>query len=639
MPDELLTTLHQDFESREGDKPPAIPYGMEEAAQQRAAYLKARLEAYISGQGRDQERLYKSFKDFLSINDRIAYPWQSNILLPISYNAILAIWSRIMESILGAPKLAKVTPWAMAQGAWMPDYEELEFQARLADGLFNASLEQADTRADWTAGSLDSLIFGRNWSKCGWMTKGRPDGFGGMDVISEFPKGVRVSPWNVYKDPYCGRDVQRARDIHEILELTYEDILALSRSNMFIPDAIQHVTEAQSGTGLQYRQRANDLRFNYSGDCNTGYYEIVESWHYWDPDGNGVPTLWVTWWDWQTGEVLGCRECPFEHGEIPYHLGVPTIIPDQSFGISVAEALHAIQTYSSATVNQLAENLAAMNMRHIVLEGALDEVALQRSIPNGIIHAQDINAHKPLMGQAMPPDVWRFLDFWEDQKQQTSGVTPLTMAMRAASTAYGTSTVQANAQQLFDRVTSVLTTTWLRGELRQSFANLQQFQDIPLMVKVEGLDGASGMVPVDRHSIAGNFQVEPFDLRLYGRKVQRAQTAQALLAQMVQVQLPANYQWIVSKIFEDLELYDVDEAFKGQIWNPIAEQAKAAAQANAPPMQPMGGGEPKGVAGQWTPNEVQPPQVSPDASRVQIRPMPGGAMPVSLQGLLGGGEA
>lgn len=631
---DLVTSFHQDFDSRDLDRPQAIPEGMEERGQQRAHALKSRLEAYIGAQGQDQERLFRAFKDFLSINERIAYPWQSNILLPIVYNSVLSIWTRVMESITGAPKLAKVSPWAMGQAGFMSDYDELEFRARLAEGLFNRSLEEAGTRSDWIAGALDALIFGRVWSKSGWVTKGRPDGFGGVDVIAEYPKAIRCSVYNVYKDPYCGMDIQRARDVHEILELTYEDLLALRRSGMFREDVLQRVTEAQSGPSLQYRRQANDLRNAISGDTQTGYFEVAESWNYWDPDGNGTPTLWVHWWDFSTGNLLGCRELPFEHGEIPYSLGVPTMVPDQAFGIGIAEALHKIAYYSSATVNQLAENLAAMNLRHIVIEGALDEVALAQSIPNGIIHAENLAAHKTLEGQSMPTDVWKFLDFWEDQKQQTSGVTPLSMAMRAASTAYGTSAVQANAQQMFDRITTVLSTTWLAPMLRQSFSNLQQFQDLSLMVRVPGMNA---MVPVDRHDIQGAFRVEPYDLRLYGRKVQRAQTAQALLAQMVQVQLPANYQWIVQKIFEDLELYDADEAFRGQIWNPIAEAAKAQAQAKAP--MELGPKALQGTQGQWYPNEAEPVQVDPGGSRAQIRPLPGGAMPADLAGMLGGGEA
>ena len=629
---ELATSIRQEWDN---GLPPAIPPGLEEAAQNKVYELYDQLQEWMSGQDADQRRLDQGLKDFLMISDRKVYPWQSNFLMPTVYNAVRMTWARFLSSVLNAPKLAEIKPFGMIQTGFVGDYEELEFRSRLADSAFNASLELSDTRADIAVGALDGLIYGRNWTKTGWITNGRPDGQGGLEIESEWPRGIRLSPYNVYKDPYCGMDILKARGIKEILELTIEQLRALSRSNQFIPSSWESCQEARQGTTNSYRQRAND-RERVGNLTRSGYFEIVEDHCYWDHDGDGTPTPWIFWYDLQLRKVLGCRELPFEHGQFPYQLGTPLPIPDMGFGMGLARALHPQMHGASSTVNQLQENVAAMNMRHLIVSGAgIDEVALSKSIPNGIIRTEDINAWKPMQGQGMPSDTWNFLSFWAGLSQETSGVTPLTMAMKAASTAYGTSAVQSNAQENFDTITTAFSLTWLRPMLKQLFRNTQQFLDMSVLVNMPVKGFEDKKVPISREDIQGSFRVEPYDLRLYGKKMQRAQQAQALLSQLVQLKLPANYQWIVEQIFEDMELYDADQAFKGTIYNPILEEARAQAAANAPQMQAMG---PQGIRGQSTPNTVQPSQPALGSSRVNLRPMPGGAMPVSLQGQLGGGE-
>lgn len=633
----MQTTFPQEWRN---DLPPAIPPGLEKSAQNKVYDLHQQLQGWMSGQDADQRRLDQGLKDFLMINDRKAYPWNSNFLMPTVYNAVRMTWARFLSAAIAAPKLAQIKPFGMVQTGYVPDpnaFEDLEFRARLADAAFNAVLELSGTRRDIMVGSMDDLIYGRNWSKTGWETNGRPDGQGGMEVESEWPRGIRLSPYNVYKDPFCGMDITKARGIHEILELTEEELRSLSRSNQFIPESWKSCQEVLDGTSNVYRRRANDRERVSTGTTASGYYEVVESHCYWDDDGDGTPTPWIFWWDLQERKVLGCRENPFKHGKFPYQLGTPLPIPDMGFGMGLARALHPQMQSHSSTVNQLQENLAAMNMRHLVVTGSgLDEVALAKSIPNGIIRTEDINAWKPMQGQGMPNDVWNFLSFWAGLAQETSGVTPLTMAMKAASTAYGTSAVQSNAQENFDTITTVLSMTWLDPMFKQLFSNTQQFLDMSVLVNVpqDGLKDA-----VSRHDIQGMFHVEPYDLRLYGRKIQRAQQAQGLLSQLVQLKLPANYQWIVEQIFEDLELGEPEQAFKGNIYNPLMEEAKAAAAANAPPMQAMGQRPgPQGIVGQNTANDIQQAQPAPGGQRVVQRPGPGGAMPASLQGMLGGGE-
>lgn len=633
----MESTFRQEWSN---DLPPAVPRELQNSAQHKVEELSSQLNAWMSGKDAQQRRLLQGLKDFLMVNDRKVYPWNSNFLMPTVYNAVRATFARFFSSILGSPKLAEIKPYGMVQTGFAGDYEELVFRARLADSAFNAALDLGRTRRDIAIGGLDSLIFGVNWCKTGWITQGRPDGYGGMDVESEWPKGIRVSPFNVYEDPYCGMNLSKARAIHEILELTEEELRSLARSNQFIPQAWTKCQEVLEGTTNAYRRRANDLRKVTTGVTASGYYEVVESHCYWDHDGDGTPTPWVFWWDLASRNLLGCRENPFKHGQFPYQRGVPLWVPEMGGGIGLSEALHPQMQAHSSAVNQIQENLAAQNIRHLILAGQVDRVALSKSIPNGIIECEDINAYKPLQAEGMPPDTWNFLSFWAGLAQETSGVTPLTMAMKAASTAYGTSAVQSNAQENFDSITSILSVTWLDPMFEQLFSITQQFLDLGVLVNMPVKGFEHNVIPVSRKDIQGKFHVEPCDLRLFGRKMQRAQQAQSMLSQLVQLKLPGNYEWLTEQIFGDMELYDSDEFFKGKIWNPMTEEAKAAAMAKQAPMQPLGQqpATAPGYPGQPNANDVRAVQPDPGSQRLALRPGPGGAMPQDLQGLLGGGE-
>ena len=626
-----------------GEPPPAVPHGLEEKAK---AYvlneLKPRFDDYSSSQSQDQNRLLKSFKDFLMLPETRAKPGASpyRFLMPTVYNAVRMTWARVLDGLLGAPKLASISPFGMIESGFLMDYEELEFRARLAESAFNALLDLGNARMGLALSSLDGLVYGRAWGKAGWKMEGQADGFGGLTVHKEYPVAIRVSGFNAFKDPHCGMDLSHSRFVFEVLESSYEESLALEKAGLWVRDAAKKFEDLQNASSNTYLQQARQLRKQDTTTARpSGMFEAVEAHSYWDPDGNGQPTKWVHWFVLQSGELLGCRELPFDHGEFPYTLGTTMPAPDMAFGIGLPEALHGITQASSSTVNQLSANIASMNLRHIILRGAIDRVALSKSVPNGIIETEDMSAWKPVQGQAMPADVWQFLNFWEGLQQQTSGVTPLTMAMRAASTAYGTSAVQANQQTNMDLVTTVLSLTYFGPILRQLFANTQQFLDLSVIVDVHGDGGKKlGKAPVSREDIQGNFKVEPFDMRLFGKKLQRAQASQALLSQLVQLQLPANYQWIVQQIFEDLELGDADQAFKGNIYNPLLMQAMARQAGAAGPQMQMGGGAPTGAPGQWYPNSVEPVSPDMDASRPQIRPFPGGGQPASLEGQLPSGQ-
>ena len=612
--DDMLSVsegAHVDYKIDEG--PPPIPKGLETRAKAQLKILVDHYTEYEGSAGVDQERLYSNFKDFLRVSDAKKNPWRANHTLPIVYNAVRIVWGRLLDAILGSPLQATIEPLGMYYFGLDQTWEEIDFRARLAQSSYNTALDYGEQRKENLMASLDTLIFGRGYLKTGFMTNLVPDGIGGYDVKSEFPKGLRVSPFNLLKDPFCGWDISKAREIHEVLEFPMEAVRLMVKNGSIIKDAFKKISMMEgNATSNVYRQKIQGL--DGQSVTKTGYYEFVETSFYWDPDGNGAYTPWTFLWDKESEELLACKENDYDHGRLPYIEGLIMPAPEMPNGIGLAEALHAIQRGSSNTLNHLLENIAAMNMRHLVLEDSLDELALSRSIPNQIIRAQNLDAHKIIQGQGMPRDVWEILNYWQGVSQETSSVTPISMAIKAASTATGTQTLQANAQANFDMVAAILSLSMWQPSHEHLFSNFQQFQDLTIYSKMPGMNIP---VPISSDMIQGSFKVKAYDVRTYARKRQRAQDAMGLVSQMVQAQLPANFMWIVQKIFEDMELYEPDQAFKGEIWNPATAQKSYATG---------------GVRGQNDPLQINPTQPGQDTSRLQITPYPGGSMPQDITG-------
>lgn len=565
-------------------------------------------EQYVANSQNQQEQLYSNFKDFLAVKERNLPHWRANFTAPVIFNSVRTIFGRIIDAIASAPKFASVKPFAMFYFNEDFSYDEKEFEARLAEAAFNTALDMGKQRYELLMMVLDSLIYGRAWSKNGFVCNLALDNNGSLAVESEYPKAYRISPFNIYKDPYNTYDLHKSRFIFEILEVPYEIVKLMIKERLIVREAFDFLTETPQGTTNQIKLRINNQIGQYPTSNDSGYYEFVQAHCYFDPDENGVYTPYSFLFDKDSKKLLACNEIEYKHTKFPYSCGSIIPVADLPFGLGLSQILHPIQAHASATINQLIENIAAMNMRHLILEDAIDEIALSKSIPNQIIRCQDLNAHKPLQGQGMPADTWRILDFWEGLKQETSAVTPISLAIKAASTAFGTQTLQQNAQANFDTYSYILSLTLLQDMYEQLFSNFQQFQDLDI---VTYLDEKDGNVRITSDMIQGKFKITPYDMRNILRRRQRAQDSIALLAQMVQGQIPANYQWIIKNIFEDFELYDVDMAFKGNIWSPaLAEQ--------------------QGVPGQNYPAGGTQPVSEQPTTRLQIQNTPTGAPPADI---------
>ena len=615
--------------------PTPVPPGLMDWAQKRSKELHQVFQNMRSASLGDHFRLLKCYKDFINYVDEQNIPYDYKFLIPMVYNHIRITFARLLDSARAQENLCKVRPFG---GLYMPErglnYVEAETRALLGEAATNASLNMGGIHLDLCAPYLDAAIFGRVITRSGWAAKYRWDEAMGRTLSKEYNKTTRVTPYNFYMDPYA-TDEQKARWTAELLEWTEEDVRELMAARVILPDCLSRgLIKPQSGGGAGMynvtQQLARELR--HRGDmvgADAGYYHGVEMWSFEDPYGRGLPSLFCWFLDADTGNLLGCHENPYKHGERPYEVGWPMPVPDQPYGIGLSEMLHPLMHLQSSTLMHIYENFAGQNIRHLVVPGYVDEAALAMSRANGIIHATNTEAWKPVQSQAMHPESWNFLSYFDGKGQETSGVTDVVSAVRAASTAYASDMLKGQAQINFNVFIDCLKLSWLDKVMRHHFSNAQQFLDQDIFGTVDLGNGQKARVPISGPDFEGEFIVDAYDLRSAAMRAQQAQQIGTITAQAMQAQLPLNYFWLLEQMYKLLGLPEPHMAFAAahqvqpgptQVPDGVQDQQAAASAETPNQLMDRGGGGPEG----------------PDP-RVAMRPGMMGEAPASLEGLLGGG--
>ncbi|MEM3508611.1 MAG: hypothetical protein QXJ06_00560 [Candidatus Aenigmatarchaeota archaeon] len=589
----------------------AIPNEIEKKAKEFTKnVLMKRFNDYRDRSKEDHEKMLKCLKDFKRFAETKEIPFISNHILPIIYNSVKMLWGRLLDGVLNANKLAIIEPISMLPIETIEEFNEYEMKAKLAEKAYNNVLELGDQKLEFSLFLLDLLIFGRGWLKTGYI-KEFSFNETGFYLEKEYPKAIRVSPFKVFIDPLANGDVEKARDIHQVILVNKEEIERMIDCGMIVKNSFEILKDQEKNYyNNQIEYEIDRLSFNANKSNLDGYYELVETTAYFDPDNNNKSNLYTFLWVKNTGDLLGVKRNTYKHNKKPYILAKLIPVPEMPFGIGLAESLHSIQKSASNTLNQLLENLASVNIRHLVLRGQVDEIALSRSIPNGIIRCDSLDAYKPITGTPLPYDMWRILDYWTVITQETSNITPIINATKAASTATGTSILNANAQLQFDMINALINNFAFTPCHRQLFSNFQENVEMAIIVELED----KSLIPITRDIIQGKFFVKSASLDTLMKRRQRALDTIPLIAQMVQAKVNADYAYLLKKLFEDLNLYEPERIFP-QEGNPTT-----------PSPMPL-----EGIQGQNYP--MEPKVVMPEMdniNRPQIIRAPSGELPTDL---------
>lgn len=596
-------------------------------AKRRALHLK---QIYDSAQGTYSsihQRLYKAYMAYQNAGTE-STPWSSQEKIPIIYNAVRQTYARVLNAWETADVHVRVRP----SGFSIEDPEELELKSLLLQNVAEMNYRLGENQKAVAEAVLDALIAGWGILKSGHRTLFEKRIVGDTPnkiPIQEYAELVRVSPFNLLVDPGA-TSIQNARWTFEVLEISRETAKIEAVKGRWRPDAEEKISWLTSKRASDLRKETLKIRrMGQSGIADVyGYGLVVEAWSWEDPDGDGVPTLWVFWFDEQTGELLGYEENYFQHGERPYAVGTATPVPDSIFGIGLAESLYSLWEKASTTLAQIEENISSQNIRHFVERMAgIDMEAFQKSIANGIIPCDNINGIKSVSGPPLPSDHWGIMSLYDSKVQETSLVTPIVMGMKAASTAYGTSVLQGQSDAAFDITISNLTRTLMTPAMRQFVKNIQQFMAMPVVTPVNFGSAQAPPAPISPDNIQGDFYIEAANVRSEASMKAQAQAMGALLNQMLQLGIPANYPWLIVQIYQRLGLPEAHKAFEGMLFTPQRSQEN--------PGGLPGQNEPIIEGGLETPGNSAPISGEPMGTpRLAMSKNTMGAMPADLSGML-----
>ncbi len=610
-----MELLPQPVRPQADQQTPFPPNASKKFLEETANEVVTAFRSYESAWRSDQEKLFACYEDFTSVSKRRVSKLFSNLLLPTIYTDVRLLEGRIGDAILATNPLIDVMAEGQIQPDEMGDVSAMEHAAGVLKQVLNDLYDSNGGRLQALVNILDGLIFGRMIAKTGWEVLYREDG-NGYTVSREYPIGVRVSPFNFMLDPRA-RNVQESIRTFETIPTTQYDAHLRAEQGFWDPSTTKgmafNVPSLTSAAEFQRRmmeiRKAEDVVYAH------GVTDAVECIQRLDPDGNGQATMHYIWFDPRTGKLLGIRPCTVMGGD-QRPLVVGYLFPatsDQPYGIGVVEVLRGMARAKSSLANQALDNAkVSANARTLVnVNAEVNEAELSNSVPGGKIHAADITPSGIGVFQAKPVtnEILALAGYLDGEMQAASSVTDIAMAMKAPSTAYATGLVSAQSQANFDIMAVFARESFFNDLFDQLRQHTQRFLDmrVPATIDAGGMPAA---IWVNREALQGNFRARCSDLRIAGKRKADAQVLMSLLSIVAQTGAPVD---LAESIKYILSLNDVPQNIIDKVLPPGRQVIPAQAQG--------------GVPGQPNPTQAGPPPLDPNASRLQIRPGPGGDVP------------
>ncbi len=607
------------------------------------------LRQYEAAHVEDRARLEKCYKEYSFISDRKTSKLYSNVSFPYTVTRIRSLHARMVDGMLSLDPLIRVE--ADVQGdpglITQQGLDMTLFQAQALEQIASRQFKLGTPKKDTMACGLDAITFGRCIAELGWSSVG--------DEANGVPEreGVcspRISPALFMADPRA-RTVQEAIVTLKIIPTHRALADQMVRSGRWEKDVADEIvadlgynwtTEASS-----LFQRLRETRKMYDA-TPVGWTDTVEAMLRLDPLNTGTARFWRVWFLPTTGKVLGMRPSSYKGGERrPIVVGCIWPIPDSLYGMSMVELLYPTSHLKNAVMNLWLDNAKwAANIRFLLNKAArIEEGELKMSVPGGFIHGYDITESgiRPFQATSVAPDLLNFQGRLDHDEMEASAVSPITLGMRAASTATGTSAVQNESYSNIDILSEYWKVTFL-DELAQGYVDLiQQYQDEGESVHISTPDGGDFRSMATRNDLGGRFIATFSAMQEAGQRKSIAQLLMTLSAVMVQggavpvtdmAKLIMQYSGLpgddLARITSVLDRAAAAQAAALQ----AAAQGGGSAGPGAPPGAPTPP-SPGGYQGQPTPNQPGVPAPSFGLSRPQIRPGPGGDYPADIPGSMG----
>ena len=281
-----------------------------------------------------------------------------------------------------------------------------------------------------------------------------------------------------FKDPhFIGQRTPKTRS--QLVQMGFDrDIVErLGRDehdDSFVTTARNHNTGDTSALREHNGDRSQDQL--YLGE----YYMRV------DTDGDGVSELW---------QFFYCESTLLRKTRVdrhPYAVFVPIPIPHRAIGTCPAEHIAPLQYWRSTLVRQMNNNVYATNYNRVLCNDTVNIDDLLNLQPGGIVRVEGGqpvgNAVQPLVVQNQVPAVLEAIQYADQQREQTSGVTAYNQGMDTESlnkTATGFQGIRDMSMMRIEVIARHAAET-IKDIFEMIIENAQRYQDEKTQIRVFG---------------------------------------------------------------------------------------------------------------------------------------------------------
>lgn len=384
---------------------------------------------------------------------------------------------------------------------------------------------------------LDAAIFPSTFLAAGWQVEYQVDENGEYIPRAEYPVAKRISPFRAVFDT-SAEDIQSGRYFHEIVYIPLERLeIQVKRSNLSV-EAFNKIKQAyRSSPDDFYRTEIKSEKKERAG-ANTNYIRIINSYKYFDAEGDG-PSLYLVSWEEQTKEVLSSKKRLNNHGQIPVVAASMMLNPETITGLSpLMQAYYPLQEYKHfRNVASLNLNLAGALTLLVSDAANLKTEALRNKQYGTVIRGSNVTPEHvrqmqldPMLNAILP-----FLQLHEYEIQSILGHTDLTLGIKSPETARGAQILAAQAYTNQDISLQMFILTGLFPLYQMFLSDVQQFLSQDVYLRLE-----KKFVKIGPQDIVGNFVPTVGTLLTQAKQKSIAEALQTLMAMAGQsgLQLP-----------------------------------------------------------------------------------------------------
>ena len=274
-------------------------FASEEDQKELIAYLSEEVESVISGAERgkmvEKWRKWRRISEGRPEQERKSYPWDgaSNVTVPITMTSTHGIFAMLKNIFGNRDKFWKVD-----------DMKKNFEQARVFEAAINAvgdTRDHMDLRHNNNSIFYDLARMGTQFVKIPWITDSvtfkRHSASGGVETVTRTrrnsPAIIPIRLENFLTRPYW-YDIQRAPWIGDLVPLMEHELLQRSQNAIYSADAVDEVLKDATAE-FDENEKESLGRQGIEINSDTKMYNIVETYVFWDIDGDGIPEDLKLW--------------------------------------------------------------------------------------------------------------------------------------------------------------------------------------------------------------------------------------------------------------------------------------------------------------------------------------------------------